>query len=171
MFNIITDRLEIIPLSKEMLEKSSNDFNFVEERFGLKKSCIDFSERFKKILLLRFNEMKDTEYVYTWSTFWVIALLEENRIIGNIMIKGYPNKDGEVIVGYSLEANYRGLGYMPEALEGLIKWIFANQDVKYIVAGTLKDNIPSQRVLKKLRMKVYREDDECFWWRLEKGDY
>lgn len=86
------------------------------------------------------------------------------------MIKGYPNKDSEVIVGYSLEANYRGLGFMTEALEGLIKWIFINQDVKYIVADTLKDNIPSQRVLKKLSMKVYREDNECFWWRLEKGE-
>lgn len=56
---------------------------------------------------------------------------------------------------------------MSEAINKLIRWIFSNSDVKYIVADTLKTNKTSQNLLKKIGMKLYKEDDECFWWRLK----
>lgn len=83
------------------------------------------------------------------------------------MIKGYPNEDGEAIVGYAMQDGYKRKGYMEEALRGLIKWMFLNTDVKCVIADTLKSNIPSQSLLQKIGMVFYKEDDECFWWRLE----
>lgn len=37
------------------------------------------------------------------------------------MIKGYPNENGEVNVGYAMQDGYKRKGYMDEALRGLIK--------------------------------------------------
>lgn len=50
----------------------------------------------------------------------------------------------------------------------LIQWSFTNSDVKCIIADTLKNNIPSQKILQKIGMTFYKDDDECRWWRLKK---
>jgi RimJ/RimL family protein N-acetyltransferase len=57
---------------------------------------------------------------------------------------------------------------MTEALKNLIHWMFLNPEVKFIIADTLKNNLPSHRVLQKIGMVKYMEDDECYWWRLIK---
>lgn len=103
-----------------------------------------------------------------WYTTWIIAKKDENRTIGTIMIKGYPNNEGEVIVGYALEEGYRGKGYMTEALNRIIEWIFLNPEVKCVVADTLKNNGPSHKVLERIGMMVYKEDDECILWKRER---
>ncbi len=87
------------------------------------------------------------------------------------MLKGYPNEKGEVTIGYYMQEQYRKNGYMIEAINKLTNWIFSNSDVKYIVADTLKSNIISQNLLSKIGMKIYKEDDECFWWRLKNHNY
>lgn len=84
------------------------------------------------------------------------------------MIKGYPNENGEVLIGYVIRKEYRRQGYMEEVLKCIIEWIFLNNDVKSVIADVVKSNIPSQNLLKKLCMTLYKEDEECFWWRLDK---
>ena len=83
------------------------------------------------------------------------------------MIKGYHNENGEVIVGYAMQDGYKRRGYMLEALRRLTQWIFLNPNVKCIVAETVKSNIPSQELLKKIGMVFYKEDDEFLWWKLQ----
>ena len=46
--------------------------------------------------------------------------------------------------------------------------MFINTDVKCIIADTLKNNIPSQKLLQKIGMVFYKENDELFWWKLER---
>jgi len=60
-------------------------------------------------------------------------------------------------------------GYMTEALESMIQWCFQNNRVKSVVADTLKENISSQKVLEKIGMKRYKEDMECYWYKISKG--
>jgi RimJ/RimL family protein N-acetyltransferase len=103
-----------------------------------------------------------------WYTTWIIVLNEENRSVGAVMVKGYPNEDGEVVVGYAMQGDYRRKGYMFEALNCIIQWIFLNPDVECVIADTLKKNIPSHKILQKVGMVCYKEDDECVWWKLEK---
>jgi Acetyltransferases, including N-acetylases of ribosomal proteins len=55
---------------------------------------------------------------------------------------------------------------MTEALKSLTQWMFSNPEVKFILADTLKNNIPSHRVLQKIGMVKYMEDNEGYWWRL-----
>lgn len=167
MINIATERLRVFPLNERELEISTHNFDELERTLGLKISGINSSDRQKTVFTLRLSKVKENVKNYMWNTVWLIVLIEENCIVGNIMIKGYPNESGEVIVGYSIEEGYKCKGYMTEAVKALIHWIFQNSDVKAVIADTLKDNIPSHKVLQKIGMVKYKEDEECFWWKIE----
>lgn len=166
MFSISTERLKMVPLDKANLQLSIRNFSKVEGALGLTISGKKLSDREMKVYKIRLEAVESNQINYRWNTVWVIALKDINRFIGTIMIKNYPNEKGEVIIGYSIEEEYRGKGFMTEVLNGLIKWMLLNPEVKAVVADTLKDNIPSQRVLQKIGMINYLEDEECLWWRL-----
>lgn len=167
MLEISTERLKILPLNEHTLELSITDFNEMERALGLTVTDKNIGLREKNVFKIRLNDVKNNHIKYLWYTTWIVISKSENRIIGHIMIKGYPNEKGEVIIGYYMQEQYRGNGYMNEAINKLTSWIFLNPDVKYIVADTLKTNIISQNLLKKIGMEFYKEDDECLWWRLK----
>lgn len=168
MLKLNTERLNILPLDRYNLELSINDFNEMEQNLGLAVTDKNIGIREKNVYKIRLKGVVNNPINYMWFTTWVIVLKEENRIVGAIMIKGYPNENGEVIVGYAMQNGYKRKGYMDEALKCLIKWMFLNSEVKCIIADTLKNNIPSQKLLQKIDMVFYKEDDECFWWKLER---
>lgn len=167
MMKLNTKRLTILPLDEKNLKIAINNFNEMEKNLGFNITEENIGIREQNVYKIRLHDVEKNLNNYMWYTMWIISLKEENRIIGTIMIKGYPNSDGEVIVGYAMQDGYRCNGYMTEALNSLIQWISKNDDVKFIVADTVKTNIASQRVLKKVGMNFYKEDNECFWWRLK----
>jgi len=167
MLAIDTNRLTILPLDQSLLEISLSDFNEMEKVLGLVITYRKLSDREKNVYKIRLKSVENNPIQYMWYTVWIISLKEENKFIGSIMIKNYPNDNGEVILGYSIENDYRCNGFMTEALNSLTQWMFLNVEVKFIIADTLKSNIPSHRVLQKIGMVKYMEDDECYWWMLE----
>ncbi|MGL5651685.1 MAG: GNAT family N-acetyltransferase [Paraclostridium sp.] len=167
MFEVNTERLKIVPLNEYNLELSITNFNKMEKSLGLTVTNKNIGLREKNVFKIRLNDVKNNNSKYMWYTTWIVILKSENRIIGHIMIKGYPNEQGEVNIGYYMQEHYREKGYMSESINNLMLWIFSNLDVKCIVADTLKSNVTSQNLLKKIGMKLYKEDDECFWWRLK----
>lgn len=166
MLVIDTGRLNIFPLDQSHLELCISDFNEMERVLGLAITDRKLCDREKNVYITRLKGVENNPNNYMWYTFWIIILKEENRFIGSIMIKNYPNENGEVIIGYSIESNYKCNGFMTEALKSLTQWMFSNPEVKFILADTLKNNIPSHRVLQKIGMVKYMEDNECYWWRL-----
>ena len=55
---------------------------------------------------------------------YAIELKSENKVIGSIGIVEYEGKnEGSVEIGYVLNANYQGYGYMTEALVAMFKYI------------------------------------------------
>lgn len=167
MLEVSTERFKIVPLNEYNLELSIINFNKMEKSLGLTVTDKNIGFREKNVFKIRLNDVKNNNSKYMWYTTWIVSLKSENRIIGHIMLKGYPNEQGEVNIGYYMQEHYREKGYMSEAINKLIRWIFSNSDVKYIVADTLKTNTTSQNLLKKIGMKLYKEDDEYFWWRLK----
>jgi RimJ/RimL family protein N-acetyltransferase len=163
---IITERLIIVPLTPKNLELCIGNYDEMERKLNLDISGTKPGERMKAVLNLRISKVNEAPSYYLWNTIWLIVLKEENRKIGSIMLKGYPNENGEVVIGYSIDENYRCKGYMTEALNGLVLWVFENPEACTIIADTLKSNIASQRVLEKLGMIKYNEDDECYWWKI-----
>ncbi|MBL4934775.1 GNAT family N-acetyltransferase [Clostridium sp. YIM B02515] len=168
MLVIDTERLNILPLNQSHLELCISNFNKLERALGLTITDKELSDREKNVYEIRLKNVEDNPINYMWYTVWIIALKKENRFIGSIMIKNFPSENGEVVIGYSIESDYRCNDFMTEALKSLTKWMFSNPEVKIILADTLKNNIPSHRVLQKIGMVKYMEDDECYWWRLAK---
>lgn len=168
MLKLNTERLSILPLDEYNLELSINDFNKMEKNLGLTITDKNVGNREKNVFKIRLSGVKNNPKKYMWYSTWIIILKQENRIVGHIMLKGYPDKNGEVIIGYFMQDEYRCKGYMTEALRGLTQWMFLNPDVKSIIADTLKDNILSQKLLQRIGMVYYKEDDECFWWKLKR---
>lgn len=166
--NVETERLILLPLDSNHLSLSIENFQELEKKLGLTITYTKLSEEMQYAMKVRRKKVLLDESNYLWLTNWAIILKEINCIIGFIMIKGYPNEIGEVIVGYEIENEYQCKGYATEAVSGLIKWIFKDERAKCVIADTEKFNIPSHRVLEKIGAAKYKEEDELLWWRINK---
>jgi RimJ/RimL family protein N-acetyltransferase len=60
---------------------------------------------------------------------------------------------GQAMIGYSMLPAWRGRGYVTRAVELLSLWTFAETSIARLIAGTLPDNLGSQRVLTKAGYK------------------
>ena len=167
MNELQTERLRLIPLNTKALCLALADYQQMMESLGLRVTDAKLDEEMEYAMKVRLRKVLEDEENYLWLTNWAIVQKEENEITGFIMIKGTPNKNGEVIVGYGIEPQYRGKGYAAEALKGLVSWIFANPKVSRVIADTEKTNLSSHRVLEKLGAVIYNETEELFWWKLE----
>ena len=84
---------------------------------------------------------------------YCIELKEAGRVIGSIGIVKYREKnEGEAEIGYVLNPNFQGKGYMTESLIGFFKYIKRNKIAKRIVLRHDVDNIKSGNVMKRAGM-------------------
>lgn len=87
-----------------------------------------------------------------WGAWYIVrrATPESSSIlIGNGGFKGMPDEQGTVEVGYSIIEQFQRQGYATEAVNALLKWAFSHQEVRRVIAHTLPDLTPSQKVLEK----------------------
>lgn len=114
----------------------------------------------RKVLLMESGELRDAyqqmltlcrkhpEHIL-YCTPWKICLKDKDTVVGDLGFKGPPEK-GIVELGYGMEPEYEGRGYMTEAAEVIIQWAFAQKGVTAVEAETEPENAASQRVLEKL---------------------
>jgi RimJ/RimL family protein N-acetyltransferase len=84
---------------------------------------------------------------------WRIRVIIErscNTVIGSINLKGSPNAEGDVEIGWGLNENAHNKGYATEAVAAVIDWIFKQPDVVSVSATILDDNYPSHRLAARL---------------------
>ena len=134
MVSITTERMFIVPLSKQQLQAK------VEK---------ELDEEMKQA----YSEMLDgcikNPEQHFWYTVWVMQLKDDTKSpIGDLCFKGL-NENGMVEIGYGIEPEYEGRGFTTEAVIAMTKWAFAQPGVLRIEAETEPDNIASQRVLQK----------------------
>lgn len=81
---------------------------------------------------------------------WYIILVDEGKreAIGNIGFKGKPDENNTVETGYSIMETHQKKGFASEAVSGLLEWAFKQPNVERVIAETLTDGFPSQKVLK-----------------------
>ena len=167
MIKLVTERLNILPLQAHNLALSVDNYEKMQIELGLRVSSTTLDEGMQYAMKVRLRKVLENVENYLWLTNWDIIHKEKNQIIGFIMLKGCPNKMGEVIVGYGIEEEYRKNGYATEALKKLTKWIFENPKALSIIADTEKMNVPSHKVLKNVGAIKYKETDELIWWKIE----
>lgn len=68
---------------------------------------------------------------------------------GEIGLFYHEPQTGQAMLGYSMLPTWRGRGYATRAVALVALWAFAETGIARLVAGTLPDNVGSQRVLQK----------------------
>jgi len=107
---------------------------------------------------------------HLWYTNWQISLNAYNQAIGSACFKGAPNGNGEVELGYGIDAAHRNNGYMTEAVAALSAWALWQPGVRAVVAETDRDNPASQRVCQKCGMNRSGETPGTFLWKLSRKE-
>lgn len=171
MFELNTKRLRLIPLDFESLKLLQKGRPVLEAGLGLEASGMQFSKEIAQILAEWMDFTCRNPQKYQWGTNWEIVLKAENKSVGSIGLNGFPDEKGVVTVGYTLDEPYQGRGLATEALSELANWVFAHREVNTLKALTPKENIASQKVLKKNHFKMVGEAEEegmqCFVWELK----
>ena len=99
----------------------------------------------------------------------MIIKQDNMAVIGDAGFKGKPNANGEVDIGYSIIEKEQKRGYGFETAKKLTDWAFSQQEVKFITASCLINNIASVKILEKLGMQEKSRDEEMIYWRIKKS--
>lgn len=163
-----TDRLVITPLTYLQLLNYMKADNSLERELNLSDSNRTISPELKEALeqtILPNVAAPGKNYLY--STLWTVISKAENRMVGDLCFVGEPNNWGEIEIGYGTYEDFRGNGYMTEAVGGMINWAKTQPDVKAITASTNKTNAASYKVLLKNQFVKSGESEELFHWKRE----
>lgn len=162
----------MIALDLNNLQMSLTDRRKVGKNLGAVSKQDKLDEQMKKIYRIKIDNIMKDEKNYLFYTYWVIVRKEDDMLLGDIGFKGIPGGNGEIEVGYGIDDEYRGKGYMTEALKAMIGWAFEQSiiPVVSVIASTDKDNIASQKVLIKNGMSIYGEDEKYLWWKVSRRE-
>ena len=164
---IETERLTIKPLTYKQLEKYILNNNSLELELNLNETSRSISpelkEAFEQTIL---PNVADTSKNYLYSTLWTIISKHENKMVGDLCFVGEPNSDGEIEIGYGIYDIFSGLGFMTEAVGGMISWAKKQPDIFTLIADTEKQNTASFRVLEKNGFVKTGETEILLKWKL-----
>jgi [ribosomal protein S5]-alanine N-acetyltransferase len=164
---IETERLFLKPLTYDQVIKYTRADNSLEAELNLDATSRtippELREGLEQTIL---PNLADTNKNYLYSTLWTAISKAENQMVGDICIKGEPNEEGEIEIGYGTYDEFRNKGFMTEAVAGIIKWAENEPGVKSVMASTEKTNIASFTVLEKNKFIKTGETETMFNWRL-----
>lgn len=147
------ERLLLEPLSLEKMEQIQNG----NQKF-LKESVL--SEVIKIAVAQRIERMRKVpEDVRPWLTYWLIKEKEYGQGIGVIGSKYLPDEEGYVELGYAVAREDRGNGFMTEALEGFLDWLYDFSFCNGVILSIRSVNIPSVRVAEKCGFQYEKMQD------------
>lgn len=163
-----TRRLIIKPLSFNELKKHlespcdlADDLRLIPSQSLLDKET---KEAIQNDLL---PGLKDPDKDSSFYTIWIVIEKIKKAIIGGICFHGEPDENGEVEIGYGIDADFRNQGYMTETIGGMINWIRSNKKVSIIKAETDVCNISSVSVLKNNGFELFQQIENMLTLKLE----
>lgn len=101
-----------------------------------------------------YEAIKESKLENRTKYFFAITMKETNEYIGEIGFTVKINSPhGKIVeLGYFILPNYWGKGIVTEAAKEVIGYAFDKADVTKIETGCIKDNIGSEKIMKKLGM-------------------
>ena len=164
---IETERLIIKPLTYIQLEKYILNDNTLEQELNLNETSRSISpERKEALEQTILTNVADTSKNYLFSTLWTLISKDDNKMVGDLCFVGAPNTVGEIEIGYGTYDLFAGLGFMTEAVGGMISWAKNQPEIHAIIADTEKQNTASFRVLEKNGFVKTGETETLLKWNL-----
>lgn len=149
---LCTERLELIPATREILEADLNDWHQLAR---LLHAAIPYAwppPLMDEDVIREFIRMcSDTGGPVFSTWYWVRNEPggEGRVLVGNGGILGVENSHDCVVLGYSVLDEFQNRGYATEAVRALIPEIFTLPGISRIIATTYPDSGASIRVLEK----------------------
>ncbi len=164
---IETKRLLILPLNYDQLIKYIAADNSLEEELNLNETNRTMSPELKEALEQTILPgVIDVSKNYLFSTLWTIISRERNAMVGDLCLINGEAESGEIEIGYGTYEQFRGNGYMSEALGGMTIWLQKQKIFSKLIANTEKSNVASFKVLLKNKFVKSGETTSLFNWNL-----
>lgn len=162
---ILTERLELIPLTSKQLKLWAENIPALENELKCSYKAEPMEGFFLEIVRgqLIITERDQDNYLY--HSFWFLIRKSDRVVVGSADFKDIPNKDGEVEIGYGLGKQFEHKGYMSEAVQAMCEWALKQKKVTNVIAETDIDGFASQRILERCGFIQYKKG-ETLWWRL-----
>lgn len=161
---IETTRLILRPLSSFQLALYMEAPDELSRQLKLQQPLNPLDEHMRKVYRLKQSRIEAEPASLLYNTYFIIILKEVGCAIGSMSLKGNPDAEGLVEVGYAIEPEYRNQGYMREALESFLEAILQIKEVSGVNACTSIGNLPSQKVLQACGFDcVYTNKDMLVW--------
>lgn len=132
---IVTDRLRLRELS------AGDEHGYFESRsdpIAAKILCRDMyttlDEGLQRVKYLK-KEIREKQ-----SISWVLSPISSNDFLGYICLWNFSHEQNKAEIGYELLKQYRGKGYMREAVKAVIDFGFHKMRLSFIDAYPPKDN-------------------------------
>jgi RimJ/RimL family protein N-acetyltransferase len=163
-----TGRLQILLLTHEQLLACVAADHSFEKRLGLTETHITITDEYREVLeQIILPSVAQNESQLPYFSLWSVVVKTENRPVADLCFKGPPDANGEIEIGYGTYEQFRGKGYMTEAVGAIIEWAKQQPNVKAIAASTDKTNVASYTVLQKNQFVQVGESDELYHWKLK----
>ena len=163
-----TERLLIFPLSRSEMRLYTQQGNALEKSLGLEKGNREITPELTDAL--KHSIMPAIEQgnsLIEFVTLWTIIYRQDNVMVGDLCFKGGPGPKKEIEIGYGTYPEYRGKGFMSEAIIAITRWALSRPDVKLVLAETKDGNVASQQILKKAGFRLYKQERGMFFWKKE----
>ncbi|MDB9309455.1 GNAT family N-acetyltransferase [Aphanizomenon sp. CS-733/32] len=148
-----TSRLKIFPCSLEVSQAAvSKDKLQVEKLLGANVPDDWFAADVLDFLPIYAQMLQDNPNQIGWGV-WLIILIDNSTLIGDLGFGGKPDEQGTVEMGYEVLSAYRHQGYAFEAVQALVNFAITDPKLKRIISYCPQDNFASQRILEKLGMQ------------------
>jgi len=172
MSRLVTERLELIPMSLEALESLvAGAYDVAGNLIGvvIPKGWPYDAEAIAG-LSWHLRAVQADAAEIPWR-IRLIVLRTERRVIGSINLKGPPDDSGTVEIGWGVVEEYRGKGIATEATGAVIKWTMECAKVRRVIATIPENNQASQGVARRVGMSSTSETKRGLpVWALMKGE-
>ena len=152
LFELNTDRLRLIAATAETVNAEMNDPSRLSRllRADVPKNWPpDLTEDVLASTALKLTADPANAGWYSWYMVLAKEPPEKSVVIGICSFKGRPKRHGVAEIGYSVLYQHRKNGYATEAVSRLLRWVFAQDGVRKVIAETYPDLRASVRVMEK----------------------
>jgi [ribosomal protein S5]-alanine N-acetyltransferase len=132
--------------------------------------------QFPEAFALPENEGEESKTAKTdWGGYFFIDA-HNKVLVGSGGFYGQPDATGCVEIGYEIATEYWNRGYANQAVQKMVEFAFAHQQVETVMAHTLAEPNASNKVLKKIGMNFISEIDDLengkIWrWQINRDEY
>ncbi|WP_338046610.1 GNAT family N-acetyltransferase [Polyangium spumosum] len=159
---LITERLELVPMSVEVVEAVLDGRRSDTEALLGAKMPNAWPGRalVERAFLARLDAVRADPEHRLWGDRVALSREAARRVIGSVVFHGGPDETGLVEVAYGIEEESQQQGFGFEAVSASVAWALAEPRVRAVRASTFTWHLASRRILEKLGFRVVATEDD-----------